>query len=420
MPGPAKPGETIPDGKERAPQNLKRMKLSHQVLIVGAGPAGLGCALALQAAGVEDVVVLDEKGTGSSFEAWPEQMRLLTPSFHSNAFGYADLNAITPDTSPADFLNTQHPTGREYALYLRAVEKHFEVAVEGGARVTGLRRVREGFEVKTSHGIKTARFVVWAAGEFSRPDDGGIKGAEFCLHNSQVCDWEQLAADTQKFTLIGGYESGIDAAINLMQLGKEAHLLARGHPWESDDPDPSRALSPHTRDRLKTALLEAPGTLHFYKNAEVLAVRPVPGGYDLEVRDGQPFQSPSQPILCTGFRSALEPVRELWEWRGGNPVFSEESDESTLTPGLFYSGPSLQHRGMLFCFIYKYRARFGIIAREIAGRLGIPVGDRLDRWRQRGFFMEDLSCCTDCQCAVEAGEDAQLVEAEVLEYAERA
>ncbi|WP_449071565.1 hypothetical protein [Prosthecobacter sp.] len=50
------------------------------------------------------------------------------------------------------------------------------------------------------------------------------------------------------------------------------------------------------------------------------------------------------------------------------PVFTEEADESTRVPGLFYSGPSLQHRGMLFCFIYKFRPRFGIIAREIARR----------------------------------------------------
>lgn len=397
------------------------MKLSHNVLIVGAGPAGLGCALALQAAGVEDLVVVDEKGIGASFEAWPEQMTLLTPSFHSNNFGFADLNAISPETSPADFLNTQHPTGKDYALYLRAIVKHYELSVEPNVRVTSLRRVRDSFEVQTSKGLRTARFVIWAVGEFARPDLGGIEGADFGLHNSRVRDWEQLALTGDVFTLIGGYESGIDAAIQLMQLGKKVHLLSRGHPWDSDDPDPSRALSPRTRDRLKNALLEAPGTIYFYKNAEVLAIRPVRGGFELDVRDGKPFHSPTPPILCTGFRSAIEPLRDLWEWKKGSPIFSEAADESTLTPGLFYSGPSLQHRGMLFCFIYKYRARFGVIAREIAGRLGIDIGDGLDLWKQRGFLLEDLKCCSDCQCAVEPEQDHQLNQhAEVIEYAQAA
>ena len=50
------------------------------VAIVGAGPAGLGCALALQEVGVERLVVLDSQNVGASFERWPEEMRLITPS----------------------------------------------------------------------------------------------------------------------------------------------------------------------------------------------------------------------------------------------------------------------------------------------------------------------------------------------------
>jgi cation diffusion facilitator CzcD-associated flavoprotein CzcO len=388
------------------------------VIIVGAGPAGIGCALALQAAGIGDVLLVDQKDVGASFEAWPEQMHLLTPSFHGNAFGYVDINAVSPDTSPADFLGTQHPSGKDYALYLKALVRHYALQVESGVRVMGLRRVNSGFEVATSRGVKSCRFVIWAAGEFSTPDDGGIEGADLCVHCSRVGDWETVAARGRKFTLIGGYESGVDAAIHLMHLGKEVHLLSRGHPWESDDPDPSRALSPRTRDRLKSALLEAPGTIHFYKHAEVLAVRAVDAGFQLEVLDGEPFQSPTQPILCTGFRSALEPVRDLWEWREGSALFSEAADESTCTPGLFYSGPSLQHRGMLFCFIYKFRSRFGVIAREIATRMGLVPDRGLALWRQRGFMLDDLSCCTDCRCAVEADEErAKTAAPEVNEYA---
>jgi hypothetical protein len=75
---------------------------------------------------------------------------------------------------------------------------------------------------------------------------------------------------------------------------------------------------------------------------------------------------------------------------------------------------------MLFCFIYKYRARFGIVAREIAARLGIEIGSGFDLWKQRGFLLEDLRCCTDCQCAVEPVADTQLNPTEVIEYAQAA
>jgi len=376
------------------------MPKHHEVIIIGAGAAGIGCACALQACGVKRLLILEKNAVGASFAAWPKQMRLITPSFHGNPFGQVDLNAVTPTSSPADFLHAEHPTGEQYARYLQALAVHHKLPVETGVTVKRVRSTGDEFLVETSKGTHTALHVIWAAGEFATPDTGGIRGAELCLHNSRVGDWSLLHGDS--FTLIGGYESGIDAAINLAGLGKAVHLLSRGAPWGTRDPDPSRSLSPHTHERLKDAMLNAPGSIRFSKNADITTVRRSRLGYEIIDADGIPSISPTAPILCTGFRSSLEQVRKLFAWKNGVPVFSEEADESTLTPGLFYSGPSLQHRGMLFCFIYKYRARFGIIAREIAGRLGHDWREPLKLWRERGFMLEDLDCCSDCQCAVEA------------------
>ena len=86
-----------------------------KVLIVGAGPAGLGVATALRQAGVNEMLIIEAREIGASFLNWPRQMTLLTPSFHSNSFGLIDLNAIDPETSPADYLRTQHPSGEQYA-----------------------------------------------------------------------------------------------------------------------------------------------------------------------------------------------------------------------------------------------------------------------------------------------------------------
>lgn len=378
------------------------MKLNTTVIIVGAGPAGLGCALALRACGLHDLLILDRDGVGASFERWPAQMRLLTPSFHGNAFGCVDLNAISPDSSPADFLRTEHPTGREYARYLKAIATHYELPVRSGIKVEKVQKTPAGLRLRTSGGVMHARFVIWAAGEFSRPDMGDLEGADVCIHNSSVTDWKDIAPGEQQVAVIGGYESGMDAAINLMQLGKEVHLLTHGSPWDCASPDPSLVLSPSTHDRLKTALLTTDGTLHFHKETNVTAVRRMRHGFDVVTDDTPVFHTSTPPILCTGFRSALEPLGPLLEWDDDRAILSEEADESTLTPGLFYSGPSLRHRGVLFCFIYKFRSRFGIIAREIAHREGLEWESGLRRWKERGFMLEDLSCCNDCQCAVAA------------------
>ena len=112
----------------------------------------------------------------------------------------------------------------------------------------------------------------------------------------------------------------------------------------------------------------------------------------------------TRPILANGFHSGLGIVSELFEHnKHGNPIFTEEADESTLVSGLFYSGPALVHRNALFCFIYKFRARFGVIAAEIAHRLGKPDVDvKLIPYAKAGFMNTDLDCCTTCECAIDS------------------
>ena len=372
----------------------------HDVLIVGAGPAGLGCAVALKACGVENLAILDRREVGASFEHWPAQMRMITPSFHSNPFGQVDLNAITPQTSVADYLGREHPSGPDYARYLKAVADYYQLPVESGIEVSSVKKKGGEFIVETSEGPRRARFVIWAAGEFFHPHRGGIVGAELCRHNSEVADWSELPG--VEHAIIGGFESGIDAAVHLARAGKSVHVFSRGEPWHSDHSDPSRTLTPYTRDRLKAAFLEAPGSIRFYKNADIVEVKQLEDCYVLLDQEGVPFEVSTPPILCTGFRGALRGVEEHFHLFDDVPVFTEEADESPVTEGLFYSGPALRHRGTLFCFIYKFRARFGIVAREIATRLKLEWEGPLKLWRERGFLVEDLACCTDCRCDVKS------------------
>ncbi|MEM6911860.1 MAG: NAD(P)/FAD-dependent oxidoreductase [Verrucomicrobiota bacterium] len=382
--------------------------LQTSVLIVGAGPAGLGVSAALKRAGVIDQLVIDAREIGAAFRSWPRQMSLLTPSFHSNAFGLTDLNAIDPETSPADFLRTQHPDGGHYAEYLEAVATHYQLPVQTGTRVTALKKEETGFLATTDQGHILADYVVWTAGQFFHPCDDDFPGATHALHSSHVADWETLSGE--EFTVIGGYESGVDAALNLIDLGKSVRLVSKGEPWSSDHPDPSRSLSPRTMDRLRALLRQTDRAqkLEFVKNTEIRQIEKEAEWWTLRDQDDIPLVSHTRPILANGFHSGLGLVENLFEHDENSlPCFSEEADESTLTPGLFYSGPSLVHRNSLFCFIYKFRARFGVIAHEIATRLGKPeVDEKLLPYLKAGFMNSDLDCCTNCECAIEPTETA--------------
>ena len=375
------------------------MSDSHfDVAIVGAGPAGLGCALALREIGVESLIVLEGQSVGASFRRWPEEMRLITPSFHSNPFFATDLNSISPRTSPGDLFDKEHLSGKEYATYLEAVVEHYDLPVSEECAVNELQPDSDGFALDTDDGVIRARFVIWATGEFSFPAREPFPGCELCRLSSRVPSWRDLHGD--EFVVIGGYESGIDAAYHLASRGSKVKVLSRGEPWSIDDPDPSVALSPFTKERLARMARALPDGIELHGGSEVIEVAREGDGYRVFTLNGRSFATAEKPILATGFESGIkEQIGSFFDWEEGNPVFSGV-DSSTVYPNLFYSGPSLVHRDSKFCFIYKFRARFGVIAQEIGNRLEMDTANLQD-WAKRGFLIEDLDCCVDCKCDVE-------------------
>jgi putative flavoprotein involved in K+ transport len=370
----------------------------HDVVVVGAGPAGLGVAAALGRLGVEATIV-DRHGIGASFRRWPEGTRLLTPSFTGNAFGAVDLNAVTYDTSPALSLLEEHPTGEAYADYLETVAKLEDLTVNTGVDVTDVRRGPEDDHLVVEvagDGPLRARSVVWAAGEAAYPRRNGFAGADRCTPTIDVRRWD--AHPGSEVVVIGGYESGIDAACHLVRRGRRVTVVDPEAPWEVIDSDPSKALSPYTHGRLRRALTT--GHLTLIGDVAVEAVTTDGRGYTVHGASGEAWRSDGPPLLATGFEGSLTLLRDRFDrTEDGRVVVTEEADESTVTPGLFLAGPALAHRGAIFCFIYKFRQRFAIVAGAIAADRGIDPAPLLAEHAAWNVLLDDLSCCErECAC----------------------
>ena len=223
LPQPAVPASIV-HGESTAASSL-------DVIIVGAGAAGIGCALMLTKTFGLDAsrVLLIERGeaVGETFRRWPAEMRFISPSFNQQGWTSSfDLNSIAHGTSPAYSLHSEHPSGGQYADYLSALASAAKLQVrtqtevvsvqaagaKGGAPLfsVGVRRQpsSDGQSASARSTGKTekltARYVVWAAGEFQYPrgSSGAVTGAELCMHNSSVRSWAKLPGDD--FVLIGG------------------------------------------------------------------------------------------------------------------------------------------------------------------------------------------------------------------------
>ena len=196
--------------------------------------------------------------------------------------------------------------------------------------------------------------------------------------------------------VIGGYESGIDAALGLARAGKRVTVLERGvAPWLDGDKDPSRALSPFTCQRLDVAMKG--GAITLMDDAEIIALEQKPGGIRILAGDGRNWLSAHAPVLATGFASGTAPVFHWLDYdESGLPLLTPQ-DEPTELPGLFLVGPEVSHSGHLFCFICKFRQRFAVVARVIAGRLGADT-TALEAYRANNMYLDDLACCDADQC----------------------
>jgi flavin-dependent dehydrogenase len=81
------------------------------VVIVGAGAAGVGMGVVLRDLGVERFRLPERHEVGASFLRWPAETRLLTPSFPGQGFGAMDLNAVALMTSPGFTTEREHLSG---------------------------------------------------------------------------------------------------------------------------------------------------------------------------------------------------------------------------------------------------------------------------------------------------------------------
>ncbi|MEM7096714.1 MAG: NAD(P)/FAD-dependent oxidoreductase [Pseudomonadota bacterium] len=364
------------------------------VVVVGAGAAGIGVAIALKHAGVEKFAVLERHMIGASFAWWPVETRFITPSFPTNSFGMLDLNSVAIGVSPAYSMEVEHPTGPHFAAHLQSVAEHFKLPIVEQVEVTQIVRDDDRFQVHTADHIVHARHVIWAAGEYQYPTANAFPGSELCVHTSMIDSYGDLPGED--FIVIGGYESGIDAAFHLAYKGKFVRVFDSGSPWESQSSDPSIALAPFTLDRMRMDFFKE--QVQLLGNAKITGVELEDDTYRVSTANGEVYETQVPPLWAGGFEGSHKLVNGLFELRpDGFPLLNEQ-DESTIAPGMFLCGAAVRHEQHIFCFIYKYRQRFAVVAKAIANSLNLPAPG-LEVYRDWGMYLDDLSCCgEECVC----------------------
>lgn len=320
------------------------------VLVVGAGQAGLAMSRRLGAAGVDHLVVDGAGRVGDSWRARWDSLRLFTPR------PYAQLPGLRyPPGTP------WLPSKDDVADHLERYAQRHGLPVRLGTGVTTLQRSADGFCAELQDGQRvTASAVVAATGPYGTPRLPSFAPAAFplwTLHSSQYRRPAQVPEG--RVIVVGAGNTGAQLAVELHDAGREVVLAASRPPWYL----PTRVLGIDTYRWLRwtgtlTAGRDAPvsryvrslgdpivGTrLRRLVQAGAVVVRPRAVGVDGDrwsFADGSQERAGSA-LWATGFSpstgwidvpGALGPDGEPVHTAGASPV-----------PGLFWLGLPYQRR----------------------------------------------------------------------------
>jgi len=183
------------------------------VLIVGAGPAGLSAGLAALERGLRCAILEQESSLGGAIFHYPRQKVAMTAPVKLSLVGLVKMNEISKE----DLLAFWHGVTLKHRLPLHH-----------GERMTGVRALDEGgFEVQTGGRLWRARSVLLAIGRRGTPRTLDVPGEDLPKVAYRLVDPAQYAG--QAVLVVGGGDSALEAAIALSgAAGTRVTLSYRG------------------------------------------------------------------------------------------------------------------------------------------------------------------------------------------------
>lgn len=188
------------------------------VIVVGAGPAGLACAAQLAARGL-DTLLLEKSGTvGAVWRCHYDRLHLHTDRAHSALPGLP-----MPRTYP------RYPSRDQVVAYLESYAAHFGLAPIFHCQVRALRRNAGLWQADTTNGRYEAPMVVVATGWADAPHRPRWPGQEHfngsVIHSSEYRHPGPYAG--RRVLVIGFGNSGGEIALDLAQAGVDVTLAVR-------------------------------------------------------------------------------------------------------------------------------------------------------------------------------------------------
>jgi len=322
------------------------------IVIAGAGPAGLAAAIAAKRRGLTYRVF--EKGTlVNSLVHYPVGMTFFTTPELMEIGGL-------PFVSPFE-----KPSRGEALRYYRRVVEAYDLDIAFDTPVIGIEKRRfdgfDGFVIETggrSPGSTPARFLVMATGAYDFPNRLGVPGEDL-PHVSHYYA-EPFAYFRKRVVIVGGKNSAAEAALDLYRNGAYPTIVHR-HPTLGEGI--KYWVKPDIENRI------AEGSVRARFNATVQEI--TPEAVIVSTPQGVEAIEADAVFLLTGYRADNQLLASAGVEILNNGEYPKHDPETyeTNVRGIFLAGAVIAGRQSGRIFIENGRFHGEQVVREIAARL---------------------------------------------------
>jgi len=292
---------------------------NEQVIIIGAGPCGMSCAIELQNAGIHPLII--EKGNVvNTIYQYPTHQTFFSSS---DRLEIGEIPFITEN---------QKPVRNQALAYYRNVAERRELRVHTYELVTSIKKDNETFQVKSvnerdEHITYTADQVIIATGYYDQPRYMGVPGEDL----SKVMHYFKEAHPfyNKDVVVIGGKNSAVDTTLELHHAGANITVLYRGDHY-------SESIKPWILPQFDSLVRKQRVPMEF--QAEVTEITKDEVHYTVQ---GEAKKIKNDFVFAmTGYRPNVDLLQEAGihiDEETHTPCFNKETYETNI-PGIYIAG----------------------------------------------------------------------------------
>lgn len=319
------------------------------VLIIGAGPIGIACALACKKRSLDYVVV--ERGTlTNSLYNYPLNMQFFSTSEKLEIGGIPFIS------------NNPKPNRDEALEYYRRVATSNDLNIRLYEAIEEVIKATDGFQIRSSKTTYHAKKIIVGTGFYDIPKLLEVPGEDLPKVSHYFKEAHPYVM--QKTIVVGASNSAVDAALEIWHKGGDVTMVVRG-------PQIGERVKYWVKPNIENRIKE--GSITAYFNAEISEIKE--RSVQITTPEGTKMLENDFVLALTGYRpdfSFLETLGvQLSEDDKYFPTYDPDTMESNVD-GLYLAGVICGGMETHKWFIENSRVHADIITAHIAERLNIP------------------------------------------------